>query len=342
MGETHTANMHRFLLLAALCAAACAFPAEQPLMSENAVSGLWDAFKIDFNKVYTEEQEPQRLAIFKANVETIYRHNAEHAKSQGWTMGINEFSDLSGSEFSMMLGFRAEDKPQGELVVLDETGLPDSVDWTTKGAVNAVKNQGQCGSCWAFGTVASVESANFNKNKELVSLSEQQLVSCDTKGGDQGCKGGLPDNAFKYVESTGLTTESNYPYTSGGGLMGSASRQLLGGGKNKCDTTKIKGDLVKVTGFKDVKGESQLAAAVAQQVVAVGIDGMSIQHYSSGIFNSSCTGQIDHAVAVVGYSKDYWKVRNSWGKTWGEEGYIRMTRGSDECHIADMGSYPTM
>jgi C1A family cysteine protease len=310
-------------------------------MSENAVSGLWDAFKIDFNKVYTEEQEPQRLAIFKANVETIYRHNAEHAKSQGWTMGINEFSDLSGSEFSMMLGFRAEDKPQGELVVLNETGLPDSVDWTTKGAVNAVKNQGQCGSCWAFGTVASVESANFNKNKELVSLSEQQLVSCDTKGGDQGCKGGLPDNAFKYVESTGLTTESNYPYTSGG-LMGSASRQLLGGGKNKCDTTKIKGDLVKVTGFKDVKGESQLAAAVAQQVVAVGIDGMSIQHYSSGIFNSSCTGQIDHAVAVVGYSKDYWKVRNSWGKTWGEEGYIRMTRGSDECHIADMGSYPTM
>jgi len=341
MGETHTANMHRFLLLAALCAAACAFPAEQPLMSENAVSGLWDAFKIDFNKVYTEEQEPQRLAIFKANVETIYRHNAEHAKIQGWTMGINEFSDLSGSEFSMMLGFRAEDKPQGELVVLNETGLPDSVDWTTKGAVNAVKNQGSCGSCWAFGTVASVESANFNKNKELVSLSEQQLVSCDTKGGDQGCKGGLPDNAFKYVESTGLTTESNYPYTSGG-LMGSASRQLLGGGKNKCDTSKIKGDLVKVTGFKDVKGESQLAAAVAQQVVAVGIDGMSIQHYSSGIFNSSCTGQIDHAVAVVGYSKDYWKVRNSWGKTWGEEGYIRMTRGSDECHIADMGSYPTM
>merc|ERR1711934_43214 len=341
MGTTQQTNMHRFLLLAALCAAACAFPADQPLMSESAFSGLWDAFKIDFNKVYTEAQEPQRLAIFKANVETIFRHNAEHAKTQGWTMGINEFSDLSATEFSTMLGFRAEDKPQGELVYLNETGIPDSVDWTTKGAVNAIKNQGQCGSCWAFGTVASVEAANFNKNKKLVSLSEQQLVSCDTHGGDQGCKGGLPDNAFKYVESTGLTTESNYPYTSGG-LMSSASRNLLGGGKNKCDTTKIKGDLVKVTGYKDVKGESQLAAAVAQQVVAVGIDGMSIQHYSSGIFKSSCTGQIDHAVAVVGYAKDYWKVRNSWGTTWGESGYIRMTRGSDECHIADMGSYPTM
>jgi len=338
---TKTSNMHRFLLLAALCAAACAFPAEQPLTSESVLSGLWDAFKIDFNKVYTDEQEPHRLAVFKANVETIYRHNAERAKTLGWTMGINEFSDLSPSEFSKMLGFRAEDRPQGQLVHLNETGLPDTVDWTTKGAVNAVKNQGQCGSCWAFGTVASVEAINFIKNKELVSLSEQQLVSCDTKGGDQGCNGGLPDNAFKYVESTGLTTESNYPYTSGG-ASSSASRNLLGGGKKTCDTTKIKGDLVKVTGYTDVKGESQLAAAVAQQVVAVGIDGMSIQHYSSGIFNSACTGQIDHAVAVVGYAKDYWKVRNSWGSSWGEEGYIRITRGSDECHIADMGSYPTM
>merc|ERR1712224_597793 len=99
--------------------------------------------------------------------------------------------------------------------------LEDEVDWTTKGAVNPIKNQGQCGSCWAFGTVASVEGINFIKNKKLVSLSEQQLVSCDK--GDHGCGGGLPDNAFKYVESTGLTTESNYPYKAGG-LFDSSSR----------------------------------------------------------------------------------------------------------------------
>merc|ERR1712166_992223 len=262
MGE-QTTNMLRYLLLAAaLCAAASAF---------------------------------------QTNVETIYRHNAQEAPTQGWTMGINEYSDMSSDEFSAMQGFRAGDKPQGEFVTLNETGLPSSVDWTTKGAVNPIKNQGQCGSCWAFGTVASVEGINAITNKKPVSLSEQQLVSCDTSGGDQGCKGGLPDNAFKYVESTGLTTESNYPYTSGGGLAGSSSRALLGGGKGaKCDNSKVTGSLLKIKGFKDVKGETQLAAAVAQQPVAVGIDGKSIQHYKSGIFSGSCSGQIDHAVTVVG------------------------------------------
>jgi cathepsin L len=309
------------------------------MLSENGIQGLWNAFKIDHNKHYSPHEEPHRLAVFKANVETIYRHNAENAAEQGWTMGINEYSDMSSDEFSVMLGFRAEDKPQGEVVHLNETDVPNDVDWTTKGVVNPIKNQGNCGSCWAFGTVASVESANkLFGNKKLVSLSEQQLVSCDKI--DHGCQGGLPDNAFKYVESTGLTTESSYPYTSGGALSGSSSRTLLGGGS--CNTAKITGDLVKVKGFKDVKGESQLAAAVAQQPVAVGIDGKSIQHYKSGIFSGSCTGQIDHAVVVVGYSSDYWKVRNSWGMTFGEQGYIRIAKGSDKCHIADMASYPTM
>merc|ERR1712086_632324 len=299
-----TPNMYRFLLLAAaLCAAASAFPAEQPMDMDMGVTGLWNAFKIDFNKVYSPEEEAHRLVAFKDNVETIYRHNAEQAPTQGWTMGINEYSDMSSDEFSTMQGFRAGDKPQGELVHLNETDVPATVDWTTKGAVNPIKNQGQCGSCWAFGTVASVEGINAIKNKKLVSLSEQQLVNCDVDGGDLGCKGGLPDNAFKYVESTGLTTESNYPYTS---------------------------------------GETQLAAAVAQQPVAVGIDGKSIQHYKSGIFTGSCTGQIDHAVTVVGYGAGYWKVRNSWGTSFGEAGYIRITRGSDACSIANMASYPTM
>merc|ERR1719453_3047847 len=115
----------------------------------------------------------------------------------------------------------------------------------------------------------------------------------------------------------------------------------LGGG-GVCDSTKIKGPLVKITGFKDVRGESQLAAAVAQQPVAVGIDGRSIQHYRSGVFTGSCTGRIDHAVTVVGYDQQSWKVRNSWGTSFGEQGYIRIARGSDKCHIADMASYPTM
>merc|ERR1712086_322945 len=172
-------NMYRFLLLAAaLCAAASAFPAEQPMDMDMGVTGLWNAFKIDFNEVYSPEEEAHRLVAFKDNVETIYRHKAEQAPTQGWTMGINEYSDMSSEEFSAMQGFRAEDNPQGELVHLNETDVPATVDWTTKGAVNPIKNQGQCGSCWAFGTVASVEGINAIKNKKLVSLSEQQLVNC--------------------------------------------------------------------------------------------------------------------------------------------------------------------
>merc|ERR1712086_373320 len=228
-----TPNMYRFLLLAAaLCAAASAFPAEQPMDMDMGVTGLWNAFKIDFNKVYSPEEEAHRLVAFKDNVETIYRHNAEQAPTQGWTMGINEYSDMSSEEFSAMQGYRSGDKPQGELVHLNETDVPATVDWTTKGAVNPIKN------------------------KKLVSLSEQQLVNCDVDGGDLGCKGGLPDNAFKYVESTGLTTESNYPYTSGG-IFASSSRTLLGGKGKTCDKSKLTGDLLKITGFKDVKGETQ-------------------------------------------------------------------------------------
>merc|ERR1712195_80099 len=273
---------------------------EQPMDMDMGVTGLWNAFKIDFNKAYSPEEEAHRLIAFKDNVETIYRHNAQQAPTQGWTMGINEYSDMSSDEFSSMQGFRAGDKPQGELVHLNETDVPSTVDWTTKGAVNPIKNQGQCGSCWAFGTVASVEGINAIKNKKLVSLSEQQLVNCDVDGGDLGGKGKV------------------------------------------CDKSKLTGDLLKITGFKDVKGETQLAAAVAQQPVAVGIDGKSIQHYKSGIFTGSCTGQIDHAVTVVGYGAGYWKVRNSWGTSFGEAGYIRITRGSDACSIANMASYPTM
>jgi cathepsin L len=304
------------------------------------MNGLWSAFKIDFNKVYTQQEESHRLGIFKSNVETIYRHNSHQATAQGWSMGINEYTDLSSNEFSAMLGFRAEERPQGELVQLNETNTPGSIDWTKKGAVTPIKNQGQCGSCWAFGTVASVEGINFITNKKLVSLSEQQLVSCDKR--DHGCGGGLPDNAFQYVKATGLTTESNYPY--GNRLASStetSSRRLMGGG-GVCDSTKIKGPLVKITGFKDVRGESQLAAAVAQQPVAVGIDGRSIQHYRSGVFTGACNGQIDHAVTVVGFDQNSWKVRNSWGTSYGEQGYIRIARGSDKCHIADSASYPTM
>ena len=217
-------------------------------------------------------------------------------------------------------------------------GAPaDEVDWTTKNAVTPVKNQQRCGSCWAFSTTGSVEGAYAIASGTLTSLSEQDLVSCDHNG-DQGCNGGLMDNAFKWIESNGLCTEDDYPYTSGSGITGTC--------KTTCKPA------VTITGFTDVpqQDETALQSALAQQPVSVAIeaDKSAFQLYKSGVLDSaSCGTKLDHGVLAVGYGtdsasgQDYWKVKNSWGATWGESGYIRMVRGKNMCGIAMSASYPT-
>jgi hypothetical protein len=208
------------------------------------------------------------------------------------------------------------------------------MDWVAEGAVTPVKNQGQCGSCWAFSTTGSVEGAYFVAIGKLVSLSEEDLVQCD-HGGDQGCQGGLMDNAFKWIEQNGLCSEGDYPYSSGGGTAGTC--------KTSCSP------VVTVTGFTDVppKDEKALLLAVAKQPVSVAIeaDKSAFQLYNSGVLDStSCGTQLDHGVLIVGYGtdggKDYWKVKNSWGATWGESGYLRMVRDKNMCGIAQQPSYP--
>lgn len=296
----------------------------------------WEEWKRIHGKSYDVESEGTRRHVFKKNMEQVAFENKKLGRS--FVLAWNEFSDLSNDEFSAKYvgGYKPDMRSQGLTAtpwVDPDIVAADSIDWVAKGGVNAVKNQAQCGSCWAFSTVAGIEGAYFVSSGNLLSFSEQELVSCDPV--DDGCQGGLMDNAFQWLESNGLCLEADYPYTSGGGNSGTCKRSCT--------------PQVKVTSYTDVpKSEDKLILALNQQVVSIAIDaeGFAFQMYSSGVFDSCAGTQLDHGVAAVGYGtdgdKDYWKVRNSWGATWGEDGYIRMIRGKDECGIALSASYPTV
>jgi C1A family cysteine protease len=300
---------------------------------------LFDNFISQFEKVYANEIEyKERLVIFIDNVDYMLAHNAgDHT----WTMGVNEFSDLTFEEWRAGRFSPRPDWMSGN-VVANLSGLvsvPDSVDWRNKGAVTGVKNQGQCGSCWAFSTTGSTEGAHAIKTGHLVSLSEQQLVDCSGSYGNGGCNGGLMDNAFKYIiQKGGLCTEAAYPYTATGGSCKSSS----------CSSAATLSRFVDVTR----QDEAALAAAVSVNPVSVAIeaDQRGFQSYSGGIFTGTCGDSLDHGVLVVGYGvengEDYWIVKNSWGASWGESGYIRLAKGVDgkdgQCGIAMQPSYPVV
>jgi cathepsin F len=215
---------------------------------------------------------------------------------------------------------------------LDVIGLPEDFDWRHKGAVNPVKNQAQCGSCWAFATVANIEGAGFVSTGKLVSLSEQELVDCDKATGDQGCGGGLPSNAFKDMvqHKFGLELEKAYPYEARNGKCQAASSQ----------------EVSFISGWKPIStDEDQIAAALMQYgPLAIGINAGPMQFYSGGIskpWKILCNPKkLDHGVAIVGFgvqdSTKYWTIRNSWGATWGEQGYYRIVRGTGACGLNTM------
>jgi len=289
---------------------------------ENSFAGFLKTHK----KVYEGDEVQYRFEVFKSTMDTIREHNdANHS----WTMGINRFSDLTPSEFERMhLGYfhRPNAKKNYEDSLLGMETAAD-VDWTTKGAVTKVKDQAQCGSCWAFSTTGSTESAHWKATQKLLSLSEQQLVDCSGSYGNQGCNGGLMDNAFKYYlgSGKGAALENDYPYTARTGT---------------CKTFTVAVTISKYTDVPE-KSESGLKTAVSQQPVSIAVDARKWQSYSGGVF-SGCTGtvQLDHGVLAVGYSDTFWKVKNSWGSSWGESGFIRLAMDKNECGIANAASYP--
>ena len=295
-------------------------------------------------RVYQPTERDYRESVYYANVAKIDAHNEGNFS---WTMDVNQFADLTADEFKAQVvsgSFRrsaVRNATVGVRGLWSRADLPASVNWTAAGAVTPVKDQAQCGSCWAFSTTGSVESAWFLAKGTLPSVSEQQLVDCSTAEGNQGCNGGLMDYAFEYIiKNKGITTEAAYPYTATG------PNTCVAAGKPVAAT---------LSGYKDVpvNSETALETAIAQQPVSVAVeaDQSVFQFYSGGVMDSACGTQLDHGVLAVGYGtlggKEYYLVKNSWGASWGANGYILLGRGakfnpSGQCGLQMAASYPVV
>lgn len=280
--------------------------------------------------------------------------NSENAKGHTYVLGINQFTDLSHEEFvSQVSGYsrRSEETLSLGKHVWDGVDLAASVDWSEKGAVTPVKNQGSCGSCWSFSTTGSLEGAWQISRGQLESLSEQQFMDCD-KGLNRGCNGGSMDFSLRWAKSHDLCTEASYGYEARNGACRSQNCQVA--------ISKHA-----VTGVKDVAAipelipasEKNLMSAVAQQPVSVAVAAGNdeFQHYAGGVLSGHCGSSTppkpDHGVLVVGYGSDpaggdYWKVKNSWGTGYGEAGFIRLQRGGTDkyglCGILMNPVYPVV
>lgn len=311
--------------------------------SEAEVAKIYEAWLVKHGKVHQKNsltEKDRRFEIFKDNLRFIDDHNV---KNLSYRLGLTRFADLTNDEYrSMYLGAKMEKKGTRRTSQRYEArvgdSLPESIDWRKKGAVAEVKDQGGCGSCWAFSTIGAVEGINQIVTGDLITLSEQELVDCDTSY-NEGCNGGLMDYAFEFIiKNGGIDTDKDYPYK---------------GVDGRCDQIRKNAKVVTIDSYEDVpiNSEESLKKAVSNQPVSIAIEagGRAFQLYDSGIFDGTCGTQLDHGVVAVGYGsedgKDYWIVRNSWGKSWGESGYLRMARNiaapTGKCGIAMEPSYPT-
>ena len=319
------------------------------LATSNALEGHrhWDSFTSfmqEYHKTYTGDEMMSHYYTFSDNVERIAEHNSN---DYSWKMAINKFADMTGEEFRehMNNGYIHGDAMHNyfrrapacsKFVGSPSTSVPNSIDWRENNAVTPVKDQGQCGSCWSFSATGAMEGAWKIATGQLESLSEQQLMDCSVRYGNMGCNGGFMDNAFRYAIDNGMCTEDDVPYEAE---------------KEGCISCTPR---VFIDSCQDVtpNDQEQLLYAVAKGPVSIAIeaDTRYFQFYSSGVLdNPSCGTNLDHGVLIVGYGTEdntpYWLVKNSWGTSWGDQGYVKILRSNstdDEgiCGIAMQPSLP--
>ncbi|XP_062367384.1 cathepsin S-like [Cinclus cinclus] len=302
----------------------------------------WELWKKTYGKEYQPQEDSLRRLTWEKNLWLVTLHNLEHSLGlRSYTLGMNHLGDMTSEEVAASLtrlqvhprprrnsAFQPRSRPLGE--------IPEALDWRDKGCVTEVKNQGACGSCWAFSAVGALEAQVKLKTGNLVSLSAQNLVDCSGMYGNKGCAGGFMTEAFQYIiDNGGIESEESYPYTAQNGTCHYNASARAASCSRFLELPE--GD------------EAALREAVATVgPVAVAIDATrpSFFLYRAGVFDDpQCSQEVNHGVLVVGYgsleNKEYWLVKNSWGVRFGDAGYIRMARNaSNLCGIASYASYP--
>ncbi|KAL7393024.1 hypothetical protein ABVT39_005484 [Epinephelus coioides] len=313
-------------------------------LDEASLDAQWEEWRTTHRKEYNGlGEEELRRAIWEKNMRMIEAHNQEAALGMhSFELGMNHLGDMTSEEVSeKMTGLQVPvNRERSFTMDVDDrvTKLPKTLDYRKKGMVTAVKNQGSCGSCWAFSSAGALEGQLAKKTGQLMDLSPQNLVDCVTE--NDGCGGGYMTNAFKYVvDNEGIDSEEAYPYI----------------GEDQPCRYNSTGMAAQCKDYKEVPEGNEHALAIAlfkHGPVSVGIDATlsSFQFYTKGVYyDRNCNKEdINHAVLAVGFGqntkgKKYWIVKNSWGDTWGNKGYIMMARNRDNlCGIASLASFPVM